>query len=213
MQRRSLFKLMLGAAMAPLASACRGAISPARARARDDLYLCDGCEAVGERSSAGLPSSVDLAGSNEPGARLILSGTVYQNDGRTPARGVVIYAHHTNAAGDYAGGNPNSTWSRRHGRLRGWVKTGPDGRYEFRTIKPGVYPNRTLPAHIHLFVAEPNRPPYWIDDVVFAGEFGVDENYRRSRENRGGAGIIALKRAPDKTLLAHRSIVLEVHPS
>jgi protocatechuate 3,4-dioxygenase beta subunit len=125
---------------------------------------------------------------------------------------VVIYAHHTNAAGRYADGTGETIWSRRHGRLRGWVKTVGDGRYEFRTIKPGIYPGRDNPAHIHLFVAEPGRRPYWIDDVVFAGEFGVDQRYRRERENQGGAGIVTLRRASNQTWLARRDIVLEVHP-
>ena len=210
MHRRTLIKLLAATAAAAGASACRAG----QAAGEDEaFYLCEGCEAVGERDPATLQPTAILAGPEAPGERLVLRGTVYRPDGRTPAPGVVIYAHHTNAEGHYADGSDESVWSRRHGRLRGWVKTGADGRYSFATIKPAPYPNRTDPAHIHLFLQEPGRRPYWVDDVVFAGEFGVDEAFRRSRENRGGSGIVTLGRADDGAWLAERDIVLEEHPA
>ena len=125
---------------------------------------------------------------------------------------MVVYAHQTNAEGLYAGGSAESEWSRRHGRLRGWVRTGEDGRYEFSTVKPGRYPDRSDPAHIHLTVLEPGRRPYWIDDVVFAGEPGVAGAYTAEREDRGGSGIVRLQRKSEGGWLAERNIVLEPHP-
>ena len=133
---------------------------------------------------------------------------MYKPDGKTPAAGVVIYAYHTNAAGLYAEGSTKSEWSRRHGRLRGWLKTGADGRYEVQTIKPGRYPDRSDVAHVHMTVLEPGKAPYWIDDVVFDGEPGVDAKYRQEREKRGGSGIVRLKREPDGRWLAERDIML-----
>ncbi|WP_447724387.1 dioxygenase family protein [Sphingomonas koreensis] len=181
--------------------------------ARPDLYNCEGCEAVGEPLPSTLSATVVLAGSDEPGERMILTGRVLTADGTAPAAGVVIYAHHTNDAGLYANGSNQTTWSRRHGRLRGWAVTGADGRYTFRTIKPAPYPDRTMPAHVHLFVGEPGRPPYYIDDVVFDGEFGVTAAYRKAREMRGGNGIVRLGRTADGVLLAQRDIRLETHPA
>ncbi len=212
MHRRTVVKMLLGTAMASVAPGCRTNARAGAATDADQFYLCDGCEAVPERDPANLDWNANIASADEPGERLILSGTVYAPDRRTPAPNVVIYAHHTNSRGLYADGTNESIWGRRHGRLRSWVKTGADGRYEFRTIKPGVYPDRRGPAHIHLFLAEPRRRPYWIDDVVFAGEFGVDAKYRARREGRGGPGIIALGRNLSGAWIARRDIVLEVHP-
>ena len=96
-------------------------------------------------------------------------------------------------------------------RLRGWARTGADGTYAFSTIKPAPYPDRSMPAHIHLYVLEPGRRPYWIDDAVFAGEFRVDDAYRRRMENRGGSGIVELARE-NGAWLAQRDINLEPHP-
>lgn len=169
---------------------------------------CEGCEAAWERDPSTLPAHLRLAAAREPGEPLHLQGTIYRADGRTPAAGVVLYLHHTNAAGLYADGTDESAWSRRHGRVRGWLKTGADGRYSVDTIVPGRYPNRPDPAHIHMVVLEPGADPYWIDDVVFAGEPGVDEAYAAAREDRGGSGIVTLGRAADGRRTATRDIVL-----
>lgn len=196
-----------------LAWAAGGAACAAYAQtARRDLYNCEGCEAVTEVRADGLASTGYLSTLDE-GERLRLEGVVHLPDGVTPAPSVVIYAHHTNADGLYAHGARDTEWSRRHGRLRGWVRTDTAGRYAFETIKPAPYPSQTMPAHIHLFVGEPRRRPYYIDDVVFSGEFGVDATYRAKAENRGSSGIVTLQRRPDGCLLARRDIRLEVHPA
>lgn len=213
MHRRTIAKMLLGAAVIAVAPACRADARVERRVPRDDLYPCEGCEAVRERDAAGLDWRATITGPDEPGERMVLSGVVYQTDGRTPAGDVVIYAHQTNVDGLYADGTSETEWSRRHGRLRGWVKTGADGRYAFDTIKPGIYPDGTEPAHIHLFVLEPERRPYFIDDVVFEGEPGVTPAYRARQRLRGGDGIIALDRRKDGTWLARRDIVLELHPN
>ena len=113
--------------------------------------------------------------------------------------------------GRYSRGRGPTEAGRRHGLLRGWVRTGRDGRYSFDTIKPAPYPNERIPAHVHLTVLEPGRRPYWIDDIVFDGEFGVTPDYRRAREDRGGSGIVRLLRENGR-LVARRNIILEPHP-
>jgi len=189
-----------------------GACRAQGANARADLYDCEGCEAAAERAPGSLTWDVDIA-RGHPGEPLILDGTIVLPDGRTPASGVVIYLHQTNAAGLYANGSPDTIWSRRHGRLRGWALTDAKGRYRFATIKPAPYPDMTLPAHIHLYISEPGRRPYYVDDVVFDGEHKVDAAYRARQQLRGGSGIVRLARTDDgKSLRATRNITLERHP-
>jgi protocatechuate 3,4-dioxygenase beta subunit len=169
---------------------------------------CEGCEAAWERQPDTLASSINLSKADEPGEPLLLRGTIYKPDGKTSAPGIVLYVYHTNNAGVYGNGSNESEWGRRHGRLRGWLRTKADGRYEVHTIKPGRYPDRSDPAHIHLTVWEQGKDPYWIDEVVFAGEPGVDAAYRAERQNRGGSGIVQLKRQPNGRYFAERKIVL-----
>jgi protocatechuate 3,4-dioxygenase beta subunit len=184
------------------------ASSPTTPRPLRPVADCEGCEAAWERDPAPLVSHIRLGHEREPGEPFLLRGTIYQADGRTPAAGVVLYLYHTDAAGLYADGTDESEWSRRHGRLRGWLKTGADGRYEVDTILPGQYPGRTDPAHIHMTVLEPGKDPYWIDEVVFAGAPGVDATYASRQQDRGGSGIVPLTRAPDGRWTATRDIVL-----
>jgi protocatechuate 3,4-dioxygenase beta subunit len=206
--------VLLGGAAGGLASASVFLPSGggAHAEARPDLYDCEGCQAVGERAPDMLSARVSLAPPEEPGARMHLTGRIFAADGRTPAPGVIVYAHHTNARGLYADGTGETEWSRRHGRLRGWARTGADGTYAFDTIKPAPYPDMTMPAHVHLFIGEPGRRPYYVDDLVFDGEFGVTPAYRARQELRGGSGIVRLGQGEGGVLLARRNIRLERHP-
>ena len=209
---------LTGAGSLLVTAACRakptGATSSSRRDAghpRPDLYACEGCEGALERDSAALLPHAIIAPPGEAGERLRIEGRVLQKDRRTPAEDVVLYAYHTDAGGRYSRGAGSTQASRRHGLLRGWVRTRADGRYSFDTIKPAPYPGERLPAHIHLTVLESGRRPYWIDDIVFEGEFGVTDDYRRERENRGGDGIVRLSRE-NGILIARRDIVLETHP-
>ena len=157
--------------------------------------------------------TAQIAGPDEPGERLLLTGRITTPDGTKPAAGIIVYAHHTNNEGLYANGSNESEWSRRHGRLRGWAKTDADGRYSFHTIKPAPYPDMGGPAHIHLMIGEPGRRRYYIDDVVFIGEFGVTTGYHRKQELRGGSGIVTLRDNGNGVLVAVRDIILERHPT
>ena len=181
---------------------------------------CEGCEAIYESP---VPfeklNSVDtLPDFNEPGPKIEISGIVYQQDGKTPAKDVVIYIYHTDQKGIYAkkGNDPDNPvsyrdrdgWGKRHGYIRGWVKTDKNGFYQFFTLRPGSYPGLTDPAHIHVTVKETDKNEYWIDEYLFTDDplFTVDQ--RKKAANRGGNGIIEL--VPQKNGISHctRHIIL-----
>ena len=176
---------------------------------RADLYLCEGCEAIYEHSFEGLSDHAVITEAGEP---LILTGTVFRADGEIPAPGVIVYAYHTNAEGVYPTRGDEKGWARRHGYLRGWVKTNSEGRYRFDTIRPSTYPNRREPAHIHMTIKEPDFPEYWIDAVVFADDPLVTAQYRKDQGERGGSGIVKLTRDAEGRWVGVRDIVLERHP-
>jgi protocatechuate 3,4-dioxygenase, beta subunit len=216
LRRRTMVTILIGL---PILGACQRTATakagpgPSVKRPLADLYQCEGCEGAAERDPAAMESQSQISNVNESGEPFVFEGVVYQADGKTPAPNVVLYAYHTNADGRYANGSSESVWSRRHGRLRGWVRTGADGRYLFRSIKPAPYPNDVLPAHVHITVLEPERRPYWIDDIVFEGEFGVTKKYRESMIDKGGNGIVKARRSKDGTWWVTRDIILEPHPA
>lgn len=182
---------------------------PLAGQSRPDLHRCEGCEAIHERSFEGLTPRAAIPPPGEAGERLVLTGRVVRPDGRTPAPGVVVYAYHTNAAGVYPTRGNETGWDRRHGYLRGWIVTDSSGEYRFETIRPGAYPGRDDPAHIHMIVKEPGRREYWIDEVVFDDDPRVTARYRAAQGNRGGSGIIRLRRDGTGTWAGRRDIILE----
>jgi protocatechuate 3,4-dioxygenase, beta subunit len=86
---------------------------------------------------------------------------------KTPVEGALLYVYHTDARGYYS--RPVNDTPHQP-RLRGWMKTGPDGRYEFHTIKPAPYPGRVIPAHIRGAVGAPGYAARWLEDYWFEGD-------------------------------------------
>ena len=148
------------------------------------------------------PWSAAIADTSEPGERLILTGTVFGPDDK-PREGVTVYAYHTDANGLYR----SKPWGRP--RLRGWARTNAEGRYEFHTIKPGPYPMRTNPAHVHMTIAIAGKVEWWIPELRFAGDSFLSAQETEREAQRGTfASIRPLKRQADGTLHCVRDIRL-----
>lgn len=169
---------------------------------------CEGCEAVFEYGDKKLSAIDTLPDFNKNGLKIKVTGTVYQNDGVTPAEGVVLYIYHTDQHGVYATKGGETDWGKRHGYLRGWVKTDKNGKYAFYTHKPGAYPGRSAPAHIHPIVLEPNGKYYWLSSYHFAGDSLLTEKEISPDAPRGGSsGLLSLN--PEGDLwIGVRNIVL-----
>ena len=168
---------------------------------------CEGCEAIYEYGSKNL-SSVDtlpLFEENDP--KLKISGTVFHKDGKTPASDVIVYIYHTNREGIYPTKGDEKDWARRHGFIRGWIKTGEDGKYTFYTFRPAGYPGRPDPEHIHVTVKEPKRNEYYIDAIVFEDDVRLTKKERERCENRGGSGIVTPTQAGSLFNISHDIIL------
>lgn len=96
------------------------------------------------------PSSADVAPAGEPGQPLSVSGTVFAADGRTPVAGASVYVYQTDARGYY---RPDDKMGNRDPRLFALLRTDVRGRYSYRTIRPGSYPDTRVVQHIHYEVA------------------------------------------------------------
>ncbi len=154
---------------------------------------CEGCEAVYE-SPVPLTklSWVDtLPDYNLAGPKLHIEGIVYHKDGETPAKNVVIYIYHTDQTGRYSTTGNETGWGKRHGNLRGWVKTDNEGKYAFFTLRPASYPGANPPpVHIHTIIKEPGKNPYWIDDFLFDDDPTLSKKERSRQRNYAGDGIL-----------------------
>jgi protocatechuate 3,4-dioxygenase, beta subunit len=168
---------------------------------------CEGCELYDVEMPKNLHWQTTINPADEKGEILTIEGYIYQQDGKTPAANVVVYLYHTNNAGYYA---PSTTQqgARRHGHLRGWIKSRADGYYIFSTIKPAPYPNAAIPAHIHPTIKETGKTSYYIDDYVFENEAFVTADYVKNQELRCGSGIIQLTKDSNGVWHGKRNLIL-----
>lgn len=151
---------------------------------------CEGCEAIYEYGQKTLTATDTLPGFTENQPKLNITGTVFHNDGKTPAGDVIVYIYHTNRKGLYAADESAKDWARRHGRLRGWIKTVADGKYSFFTIRPAAYPGGSEPEHIHITIKEPDKNAYYMDEFVFDDDPFLTKDHRKKLQHRGGSGIV-----------------------
>jgi protocatechuate 3,4-dioxygenase beta subunit len=149
-----------------------------------------------------------IASASEPGEPMELSGVIYHRDGKTPAPDVILYVYHTDARGYYSPAPHQTGWARRHGHLRGWMKTNAKGEYKFTTIRPAAYPGDTIPAHIHPIVKEPDKNEYYIDEYRFDEDRFLTQAERSKAENRGDSGIIRLTKNSSGLWIGKRNIIL-----
>lgn len=150
---------------------------------------CEGCEAIHEYGDRILSSTDTLPRFKETEPKLKITGTVYKKDGSTPAENVILYIYHTNRKGIYETKGDEEGWARQHGFIRGWIKTGKDGKYTFYSFRPASYPNRQEPEHIHITVKEPGKNEYYIDAYFFNDDSLLTNSERDKMNNRGGSGI------------------------
>lgn len=169
---------------------------------------CEGCEAVLDGLPTDPSATTRIGAADEPGEPLRIEGTVYGPDG-TPAPGVIVYAYHTNAEGEYPRNDRSDGWAARHGRLRAWARTGPEGRYRFETIRPASYPNQTTPAHVHMHVVEPGCCTYYINSIHFSDDPLLDpDDQEPEGMARGGDGVVQPTRDADGGWRVERDIHL-----
>lgn len=169
---------------------------------------CEGCEAIFEFDKNKLSAIDTLIDFDKKGPKLKVSGFVYETDGKTPAENVILYIYHTNQDGIYPTNGDETGWAKRHGYIRGWVKTDKNGIYTFYTLKPGTYPSQSEPAHIHITLLEPSGKYYWIDSYYFNEDPLLTNKDKNNSIIRGGDNNILKLRKENNLLIGNRDIIL-----
>lgn len=142
--------------------------------------------------------------SKDDGEPIVISGTVYKADAKTPAPNVLIYFYHTDKFGVYG-----RSGQHQHGRFRGWMLTDDRGRYEFTSIRPASYPNSTQSQHVHMTITGTNFQEDWIDSILFEGDPLITQRERAWSGRRGGFDpIVTLQPGKDGIMRAVRDIQL-----
>jgi protocatechuate 3,4-dioxygenase beta subunit len=102
------------------------------------------------------------------GESLVVSGTVYGADCRTPLVGASIAVWQANAEGEYG---PRQGTGESCCYLGAALRTDGRGRYQIETVKPGHYKGeeRPPPAHIHFEVRHPDASGV-ATELLFEGD-------------------------------------------
>ena len=83
------------------------------------------------------------------------------------------------------------------------------GHYRFITIRPGHYPQRNAPQHVHMHVIEPGFCTYYIASIHFDDDPLLSDATRRSEDaGRGGSGLTHPTRGADSVWHVRRDIQL-----
>jgi protocatechuate 3,4-dioxygenase beta subunit len=179
--------------------------------------VLSGCSTGGRFSARAVESGNDpdnpvwrikMVSDQEPGEPLIIYGTVYGPDGVKPVDGARLYVYHTDAGGYYSeqdgkGGPPQP-------RLKGWMKTNADGRYEFRTIKAAPYPGGGNPAHIHGTLSAQGFAERWIEEYWFEGDRYITAEMRAKLHGTANfSPIVSLHKDGDGVWRGRRDFRLE----
>ena len=137
---------------------------------------------------------------------MMISGTVYNPDGKTPAPNVLIYFYHTDSEGFY---NRKRDGEPLHGHFRGWMLTDARGQYEFSSIRPAAYPERKFAAHVHMTLTGTNFPENSIDSILFEGDTLISRAERETAGRKGGFNpIVKLEKGANGIWQATRDIQL-----
>lgn len=190
------------------ATALPGCSSQVRSAEQASSYSRPGSIGDGGNSAGSVPAKAVIVSPTEPGEPMIISGTIFAPDGKTPLEGINLFVYQTDAAGVYS--TTGNGGDNRNTRIHGQVRSSKDGRYEFRTIKPAPYPGGGNPAHIHAFISGPGYPEYWIDEYHFAGDPYIGEESQR-KYSAGGtfATLLTLTKGTDGVLRGVRDIRVE----
>ncbi len=119
----------------------------------------------------GTPLRNNIIPSGSTGNVLHLSGIIYQKDGKTPLSDALIEIWQCDENQAYD--NTSDEY-----RFRGAIKTGKDGKYNFKTIVPVAYKasdTQWRPAHIHLRVSSETHQDL-ISQIYFKGDPHLSED-------------------------------------
>ena len=177
------------------------------------IDTCDNPDAKINCCFVNMPSKLTnvmtIAGQNEPGDKLIITGTLFKSDGVTPYPNVILYAYHTDNSGYYSKKGNEKGFQKWHGHLHGWCKSDNDGKYELRTIRPARYPDNSMPAHIHAAFKSPGGQMDYINDFVFKDDSLVNEKYLSSLFNIGGTGVVDIQKTAKNIWAGKRDLILK----
>lgn len=137
--------------------------------------------------------------------KLKISGTIYQSDGVTPAKDVILYIEQADEHGDFDLRKENDT---RYVHNRGWIKTDDNGQYTFYTYVPGNDRRYNQMQQLYPIVKEPSKTEYEIGTFLFDEDPLLSKLCRKRLAKKGDPTRILKLTMVDGLLVTKKDIVL-----
>lgn len=137
--------------------------------------------------------------------KLKITGIIYESDGKTPAKDVILYVCQSNEYGDYELKRDENR--KRYVHHRGWVKTDADGRYTIYTFMPGKSRHVKELKQIHRIIKVPGKPEQELNAFFFKNDPLIKDLTLACRENTASS-MFELKKQGNM-FVATRDIKLE----
>lgn len=138
--------------------------------------------------------------------KLKLTGIIYESDGVTPAKDVILFIEQPNENGDF---ELRNTGDARYVFHRSWVKTDADGRYTLYTFVPGGDRRYNQLQQIFPLVKEPTKQEYEIETFLFDDDPLLTKTCRKRLAKKGDPTRILKLKTEDGIYVAERDIVLK----
>jgi len=148
----------------------------------------------------------------EPGQPLVVTGVIRGKDGEA-LEGAVVYVFQTDAKGYYT---PEKALDELRARLFAYLRTGRDGQYEFRAIRPGPYPEpfkidgeeRRIPEHIHLVITAKGYRQL-VSQMFFEDDPLMRPAWAQENAKQHAFPVVAVVKDKEGVLRCRRDWVLE----
>ena len=142
--------------------------------------------------------------------KLKITGTIYESDGLTPAKDVILFVEQPNENGDFDLRKEND---KRYVNHRGWVKTDADGHYTLYTFVPGGDRRYKQLQQIFPVIKESSKPEYQIETYLFDEDPLLTKACRKKINKKGDPSRILKLKKEGGLLVAQRDIVLNSNNS
>lgn len=170
------------------------------------LFIAAGCSSTPEVDFS-LPSktntsTISLAPADEPGQRLVLTGTVLDSQTGEPIPNAQVYLYHADANGKY---RPSDPADESTARLSGEVIADQAGEFRVDTIVPREYDQ---PGNRHIHLHDVQAEGYQNSGGVILFENDVNGEIRQWANDTGFGTIIELEEI-DGVQYGHVAIPLD----
>ena len=137
--------------------------------------------------------------------KLKITGTIFESDGVTPAKDVVLYIDQADENGDF---DLRYTDEKRYVHNRGWIKTDSDGKYTFFTYVPGNDRRFNLKQQLFPIIKEPSKDAYEMESFLFDEDPFLTKMCRKKITKKGDPTRILKLKNIDGLNIVEKDIVL-----